>query len=64
MDLTAREVQILALVAEGKSNAQIGTELHLSPLTIKSHLARMLRKGNASDRAHLVSLGLRSGLIV
>jgi len=64
LDLTAREIQILALIAEGKSNSEIGQELHLSPLTIKSHLARMLRKSGAADRAHLVCLGLRSGLIV
>lgn len=61
---TAREIQILSLVAEGKSNIEIGAELFLSPLTIKSHVARMLRKSNAVDRAHLVVLALRDGQIV
>jgi len=64
LSMSAREVQILALIAEGKSNTEIGQALHLSPLTIKSHLARMLRKSGAADRAHLVCLGLRGGLIV
>jgi DNA-binding NarL/FixJ family response regulator len=61
--LSAREVQVLALAADGLSNPEIARELGLSALTVKSHLARMTRRLGARDRAHLVLLALRAGVI-
>ena len=61
--LSAREVQVLALAADGLSNPEIARELGLSALTVKSHLARMTRRLGAHDRAHLVLLALRAGVI-
>jgi DNA-binding NarL/FixJ family response regulator len=61
--LSAREVQVLALAADGLSNPEIARELGLSALTVKSHLGRMTRRLGARDRAHLVLLALRAGVI-
>lgn len=61
--LSLRELQVLALVAEGRSNRQIGAALALSPLTVKAHLARIGRKLDSGDRAHMVALAMRAGLI-
>jgi DNA-binding NarL/FixJ family response regulator len=61
--LSAREIQVLQLVADGKSNKDIGTELGLSALTVKSHLARIARKLGTGDRAEMVATALRSGAI-
>ncbi|WP_373696304.1 response regulator transcription factor [Actinomycetospora flava] len=62
--LSHRELQVLALVAEGRSNRQIGTALGLSPLTIKAHLYRIGKKLDSGDRAHMVALAMRAGVIV
>jgi len=61
--LTTRELSVLALVAEGQSNRAIGETLELSALTVKSHLARIARKLGTGDRAALVAVALRRGLI-
>ena len=61
--LSAREIQVLQLVAEGKSNKDIGAALGLSALTVKSHLARIARKLGTGDRAEMVATSLRSGVI-
>ncbi len=61
--LSAREVQVLQLVAEGKSNKDIGDELGLSALTVKSHLARIARKLGTGDRAEMVATAMRSGAV-
>lgn len=61
--LSAREIQVLQLVAGGRSNKQIGEELGLSALTVKSHLARIARKLGTGDRAEMVATALRSGAI-
>ncbi len=61
--LSAREIQVLQLVADGKSNKEIGDELGLSALTVKSHLARIARKLGTGDRAEMVATALRSGAI-
>lgn len=63
LSLTAREISVLALVAEGHSNRAIGEILDLSALTVKSHLARIARKLGTGDRAALVAVALRRGLI-
>jgi len=62
-DLSAREVEVLQLVAGGRSNRDIGEVLHLSALTVKSHLARISRKLGTGDRAEMVALALRAGVI-
>jgi hypothetical protein len=54
--LTGREKEILHWIAEGKSNADIGGLLHLSPLTVKNHLQRIYQKLKVRNRAHAVSL--------
>jgi DNA-binding NarL/FixJ family response regulator len=61
--LSAREVEVLALVGSGRSNKEIGTALDLSALTVKSHLARIARKLGTGDRAEMVALTLRAGII-
>lgn len=62
-DLSARELEVLRLVADGRSNKWIGERLSLSALTVKSHLARISRKLGTGDRAHMVALALRAGVI-
>lgn len=61
--LSAREIQVLQSVAEGNSNKDIGEQLGLSALTVKSHLARIARKLGTGDRAEMVATALRSGAI-
>jgi DNA-binding NarL/FixJ family response regulator len=61
--LSARELEVLSLVAAGRSNRDIGGELHLSALTVKSHLARIARKLGTGDRAEMVAVALRAGAI-
>ncbi len=61
--LTRRETQILTYVAEGNSNKEIARILSISEQTIKNHVSAILRKLNANDRAHAVTLALRSGWI-
>jgi DNA-binding NarL/FixJ family response regulator len=62
--LTPRERQVLALVGRGCSNAEIAQQLVLSPLTAKTHVARLFAKLGARDRAQLVVTAYESGLIV
>lgn len=62
-ELSARELSVLARVAEGRTNRLIGEELGLSALTVKSHLARISRKLGTGDRAELVAISIRTGLI-
>lgn len=57
--LTAREKEILTLVGSGLSNNDIAVRLHLSPLTAKTHVSRIMTKLDAHDRAQLVIAGLR-----
>ena len=63
MRLTARELQVLVGMTEGKSNGEIGRELFLSEDTVKTHARRLFKKLGASDRAHAVALGFRWGLV-
>lgn len=62
--LTARETEILRLVAAGLTNGEIAERLVLSPLTAKSHLSRILTKVGARDRTQLVIMAYESGLVV
>jgi DNA-binding NarL/FixJ family response regulator len=61
--LTAREIEVLRLVADGRTNKWIATQLSLSALTVKSHLARISRKLGTGDRSHLVAIAMRAGSI-
>jgi DNA-binding NarL/FixJ family response regulator len=63
-DLTAREIEILALVAAGSTNAEIAERLIISPLTVKSHVSRILTKMDARDRTQLVVMAYESRLVV
>ena len=62
-DLTDREREVLALVAEGLSNDEIAARLFLSPLTSKTHVSRIMTKLGARDRAQLVVIAYESGLV-
>jgi DNA-binding NarL/FixJ family response regulator len=61
--LTEREREVLARVALGESNAEIGRTLHISPATARTYVSRLLQKLGARDRAQLVILGYESGLV-
>ena len=61
--LSAREIEVLALVSDGNSNRDIGEALGLSALTVKSHLARIARKLGTGDRAEMVAVSMRAGLV-
>jgi DNA-binding NarL/FixJ family response regulator len=61
--LTEREREILVLVAHGLSNDDIAERLYVSPLTAKTHVNRAMTKLDVRDRAQLVVLAYRSGLV-
>jgi DNA-binding NarL/FixJ family response regulator len=63
-DLTTRETEILALVAAGSTNAEIAEHLVLSPLTVKSHVSRILTKMAARDRTQLVIMAYECRLVI
>jgi DNA-binding NarL/FixJ family response regulator len=62
-ELTAREREVLSLVAAGLTNAEIAGELQLSPLTAKTHVSRILMKLGARDRVQLVVIAYQSGIV-
>ncbi|MCV7289821.1 response regulator transcription factor [Mycolicibacterium wolinskyi] len=61
--LSTREVEVLALVAKGKTNADIGRELHISEATVKTHLLRAFNKLDVSDRTAAVTTAMSLGLL-
>jgi DNA-binding NarL/FixJ family response regulator len=63
-ELTNREREAVALVAQGLSNDQIADRMVISPMTAKTHINRAMAKLHARDRAQLVVLAYESGLVV
>ena len=61
--LTAAEIRVLRLIADGKANKEIAAGLRLSEETIKGQVSKILSKLGASDRTHAVVIGLRRGII-
>ncbi|HET9656225.1 MAG TPA: response regulator transcription factor [Kineosporiaceae bacterium] len=61
--LTPREVQVLAAVARGLSNADIGRELYISEATVKTHLLRAFAKLGVDDRTRAVTVAMELGLL-
>ncbi|WP_395310438.1 response regulator transcription factor [Mycobacterium sp. AMU20-3851] len=61
--LTAREIEVLTLVARGHTNAEIGRELHISEATVKTHLLRTFAKLEVSDRTAAVTTAMALGLL-
>jgi DNA-binding NarL/FixJ family response regulator len=62
-ELTAREIDVLRLIAAGNSNKQIADQLFIGEATVKSHVTNILSKLSASDRSHAVAIGLKRGII-
>jgi DNA-binding NarL/FixJ family response regulator len=62
--LTDREREVMALVAQGLSNEEIGQRLFMSPATAKTHVSRAMFKLGARDRAQLVVLAYQTGLVI
>ncbi len=61
--MTGREREVLTLVGLGLSNTEIGSHLHVSLSTAKTHVSRLLMKLGARDRAQLVIAAYNTGLV-
>ena len=61
--LTPRELEVLRLVAKGRSNAEIAAALFIGPGTVRTHVSAILAKLNAKSRTEAAHLALRSGLV-
>ena len=61
--LTGREMDVLKLVVEGKSNTEIGEVLYLSPNTVKTHVRGIMNKLAVDDRVQAAVVALRAGLV-
>ena len=61
-ELTSREQDVLRLLAQGLSNAEIGTQLYIGETTVKTHVTRVLQKLDVRDRAQAIVFAYRTGL--
>jgi len=61
--LSPRELQVLALTADGYTNAEIARQLDVTEETVKSHVRHLLAKLQARSRAHAITVGFRRGLL-
>ena len=61
--LTARQREILSLIAEGKSTKQVALQLNISVKTVESHRAQIMERLNIHDVAGLVRYAIRTGLV-
>jgi DNA-binding NarL/FixJ family response regulator len=62
-ELSDREVQVLKLIANGKDNAMIAAELHISPKTVKNHISNILMKLQIENRIQAAVYAVRSGIV-
>ncbi|TXK43819.1 response regulator transcription factor [Nonomuraea sp. C10] len=60
--MTQREVEVLGLIAQGRSNAEIAGQLHISEATVKTHINNLFAKTRVRDRAQAVTYAFRQGL--
>lgn len=61
--LTDREKEILILVSKGESNTEIGTQLYLSPYTVKNYVSKIIEKMNVKDRTQATAKAIQYGLV-
>ena len=61
--LTPREIEVLKLIANGKDNAMIAAELHISPKTVKNHISNILMKLQIENRIQAAVYAVRSGIV-
>jgi DNA-binding NarL/FixJ family response regulator len=62
-ELSEREIEVLKLIANGKDNAVIAGELHISPKTVKNHISNILMKLQIDNRIQAAVYAVRSGLV-
>ena len=62
-ELSDREIEVLKLIANGKDNAQIAAELHISPKTVKNHISNILMKLQIDNRIQAAVYAVRSGIV-
>jgi DNA-binding NarL/FixJ family response regulator len=62
-ELSAREIEVLKLIANGKDNAMIAAELHISPKTVKNHISNILMKLQIENRIQAAVFAVRSGIV-
>jgi len=63
MGVTGREIDVLALVGDGRTNKDIAERLHVSPRTVKGHVAQLLAKTASTNRSALATLATQHGLV-
>lgn len=62
-ELSPREMEVLRLMAEGKSNKEIGTALFITEGTVKAHVSKLLRKLSVTGRTEAVNMALQHGMV-
>jgi DNA-binding NarL/FixJ family response regulator len=62
-ELSEREIEVLKLIANGKENAEIAAELHISPKTVKNHISNILMKLQIENRIQAAVFAVRSGIV-